>query len=287
LNAAQEEKTMSKTWLITGAGRGFGLEIARAVLEAGDRVVATVRDPRQAEAALGTGTDRLLIAQLDVTDADTAVAVVRDGVERFGGIDVLVNNAGYGLAGAFEELSPEAVERQFQTNVFGTFNVTRAVLPTMRAQRSGHIITISSLLGIVGTDWWSVYCAAKFAVAGWSEALSRELQPFGIHVTAIHPGQFSTDFLDPSSMGVGDLRIDDYRALNESRLEFVADRNHSQPGDPARLAAAIVQLAGLETPPARVAAGSDALDAFERRARQLDDSAAEWREFSASTDRAA
>lgn len=278
---------MAKTWMITGAGRGFGLEIVRAALEAGDQVIATVRDPKQIKEAQLPFPERLQVAQLDVTQSTAAAGIVANGVERFGGIDVLVNNAGYGQAGAFEELSPELIERQFQTNVFGTFNVTRAVLPTMRAQRSGHIINLSSLLGVVGVDWWSVYCATKFAVAGWSESLSKELAPFGIHVTSVHPGQFSTDFLDPSSIGLGDLRFDDYRALDEGRRDFVANRNHDQPGDPTRFGAAIVELASHDAPPARVAAGSDALGSFEGRAQQLLESASIWGDFSRSTDHAA
>jgi NAD(P)-dependent dehydrogenase (short-subunit alcohol dehydrogenase family) len=278
---------MTKTWLITGAGRGFGREIAMAALEAGDQVIATARDPRQIEEAFPGNTERLLALRLDVTDAEAAEAVVRDGLERFGRIDVLVNNAGYGQAGAFEELSQAAVERQFQTNVFGTFNVTRAVLPVMRSQRSGRVLNISSLLGVVGTDWWSVYCATKFAVAGWSEALSKELVAFGIQVTSVHPGQFSTDFLDPSSMGLTDLQIDDYRPLDASRREFVAGRNHDQPGSPEQFAAAIVRLAALDEAPARWAAGSDALASFEARAVQLRDSASRWHYLSVSTDHAA
>jgi NAD(P)-dependent dehydrogenase (short-subunit alcohol dehydrogenase family) len=282
-----KETTMTKTWLITGAGRGFGREIARAALEAGDQVIATARDPKHIADGLPGYGERLLPLKLDITDAAGAVQVVDDGVARFGRIDVLVNNAGYGQAGAFEELSDQLIESQFQTNVFGTFHVTRAVLPIMRAQRAGHILNISSLLGIVGTDWWSVYCAAKFAVAGWSEALSKELEPFGISVTSVHPGQFNTDFLDESSLGRGDVLIDDYQSLNDARHDFVADRNHAQPGDPKRFAAAIVELTSLETPPARWAAGSDALQSFEGRAQQLQGSARQWHDLSVSTDSAA
>jgi NAD(P)-dependent dehydrogenase (short-subunit alcohol dehydrogenase family) len=278
---------MTKTWLITGAGRGFGRQIARAALEAGDQVIATARNPQLIEDSLPGYGQRLLSLQLDITDASAAVRVVADGLARFGRIDVLVNNAGYGQAGAFEELSPELIESQFQTNVFGTFHVTRAVLPTFRAQRAGHVITISSLLGIVGSDWWSIYCAAKFAVAGWSEALSKELEPFGIAVTSVHPGQFNTDFLDSSSLGRGDILIDDYRSLNETRHDFVEGHNHVQPGDPQKFAAAILELASLENPPARWAAGSDALQSFQGRARQLQDSAAQWHDLSVSTDQAA
>lgn len=275
---------MTKTWLITGAGRGFGREIARAALAAGDQVIATARDTRQVVDGLPADQERLLALRLDVTDPDAAGGVVEEGLARFGRIDVLVNNAGYGQVGAFEELSPTLIERQFQTNVFGTFNVTRAVLPAMRAQRAGRILNISSSLGIVGVDWWSVYGATKFAVAGWSEGLSKELAPFGIHVTSVHPGQFSTDFLDPSSIGMTDLQIDDYRPLDAARREFVAGRNHDQPGSPERFADAIIQLAALDTPPARWAAGSDALAAFEARAAQLRESAVEWHDLSLSTE---
>ncbi|PZQ90660.1 MAG: short-chain dehydrogenase/reductase [Leifsonia xyli] len=276
---------MARTWLITGAGRGFGSEIARAALEHGDQVIATARNPEHIEEGLVAYREQLLVQPLDVTNEDAAAAAVRAGVERFGSIDVLVNNAGYGQAGAFEELQAELIERQFQTNVFGAFNVTRAVLPTMRAQRSGRILNISSLLGVIGSGWWSVYCATKFAISGWSEALSQELAPFGIRVTAVHPGQFSTDFLDPSSLALTEQRIDDYRQLDDDRRDFVADRNHEQPGDPRRFAAAVVELVSLEQPPDRWAAGSDALGSFEARAAQLRESAAEWHALSVSTDR--
>ncbi|SFF66839.1 Short-chain dehydrogenase, partial [Actinacidiphila alni] len=192
---------MSKVWFITGANRGFGYEIARAALDSGDRVVATARRPQEAEAALKEHGERVLALPLDVTDTDSVVAAVAAARERFGRIDVLVNNAGYGQLGYFEEQSPQSVERQFATNVFGVFDVTRAVLPVMRAQRSGHVITISSLSGIIGIAGSPVYGATKFAVTGWSEGLGRELAPFGIHATCVHPGMFRTDFLDPTSVG--------------------------------------------------------------------------------------
>ncbi|MBX3573567.1 MAG: SDR family oxidoreductase [Mesorhizobium sp.] len=199
-----------KTWFITGATRGLGLATARAALAAGDQVSATGRDTNRLRDALGDH-PRLMVLALDVTVDAEINAAVTAATDRFGRVDVLVNNAGYGQLGAFEETSQDAIERQFETNVFGVFRVTRAVLPIMRAHRSGHVITISSMVGLVGVDGGSVYCASKFAVAGWSEALSVELARFGIHATSVHPGYFRTDFLDRSSRRLADLSIDDYR----------------------------------------------------------------------------
>ncbi|MEW2545983.1 SDR family NAD(P)-dependent oxidoreductase [Streptomyces sp. NPDC047002] len=275
---------MAKTWLITGANRGFGYEIAKTALDAGDRVVATARRPEQAEAALAGHGERLLCVRLDVDEAASAEAAVAAAQERFGGIDVLVNNAGYGQLGVFEELSAESIERQFRTNVFGVFHVTRAVLPVMRAQRSGHVITVSSLSGIVGIDGSTVYGATKFAVTGWSEGLSREVRRFGIHATVVHPGMFRTDFLDPSSVRHGDHEIDDYRGYRETQGAYLTESNHTQLGDPAAFGPAIVRLANMSEPPVRWAAGSDAIDSFQRRARELADSALEFEELSRSSD---
>ncbi|MER7805072.1 oxidoreductase [Streptomyces parvulus] len=275
---------MSKTWFITGASRGLGLEIVRAALKAGDRVVAAARRPEQVTDALAGTEDRVLPVALDVTDSASIAPAVQAAVDRFGGIDVLVNNAGYGQLGAFEELSEAAIERQFQTNVFGAFNVTRAVLPFMRAQRSGHVITVSSLTGIIGIDGSSIYCAAKFAVAGWSESLSRELARFGIKATSVHPGMFRTDFLDASSVSHGDLEIDDYREIAQARRQSLDASNHNQQGDPEKFGPVVVALAEAAEPPARFAAGTDAMDAFEQRAQELTGSVTEWRELAQSTD---
>jgi NAD(P)-dependent dehydrogenase (short-subunit alcohol dehydrogenase family) len=275
---------VSKTWFITGANRGFGYEIAKAALEDGDVVVATARNPEQVQAALSRPGDRLLALRLDVTDEATIEAAVSDAMERFGRIDVLVNNAGYGQLGVFEEIGPESIERQFRTNVFGVFNVTSAVLPVMRAQRSGHIITISSLSGITGGAGSSIYGATKFAVTGWSEGLVGEVAPFGIHVTSVHPGMFRTDFLDASSVSHGDRQIDDYQQFRQSHREYLDSSNHTQLGDPTKFGPAIVHLASLEDPPARWASGSDALDSFERRADELRNSAVEWEDLSRATD---
>jgi NAD(P)-dependent dehydrogenase (short-subunit alcohol dehydrogenase family) len=271
------------TWFITGAGRGLGWEIARAALHDGHRVVATARTTAGVADSLPDPHGRLLVLPLDVTDRAMIADAVGTAVTEAGRIDVLVNNAGYGLLGTFEEVSPEEIDRQLRTNVTGVFDVTRAVLPIMRAQRSGHIITMSSVSGIIGIAGSSVYSAAKFAVAGWSEALVGELAPFGIRVTSVHPGMFRTDFLDPSSAARTDLVIDDYRDFDAARTAYLASRNHQQEGDPARFAQAVLQLAELDEPPARWAAGRDGLAAFRTRAEQLTTSAAAWEGLSTAT----
>lgn len=276
---------MSKTWFITGANRGFGLEIARSALADGDTVVATARRSHQALDALGQGQrERLLTLDLDVTDQSTITAAVAAATQRFGRIDVLVNNAGYGQLGAFEEISPESINRQFRTNVLGVFDVTRAVLPIMRKHRAGHVITIASIAGIVGGAGSTVYGATKFAVTGWSEGLAEELAPFGIHVTVVHPGMFRTDFLDPSSVSHADIPIDDYRDQREQRRTWLDAMNHAQLGDPTKLGRAIVSLAMAPNPPVRWGAGSDAVDAFTRRSIQLTDEVADWVALTRSTD---
>ena len=273
-----------KVWFITGAARGLGRATAEAALKAGHRVVATGRDVATIEAALGTDKDRLLIVRLDVTDAGSIAEAVKVAIERFGRIDVLVNNAGYGQLGAFEETSPEAIERQFATNVFGVFAVTRAVLPTMRAQRSGHVITISSMVGAVGADGASVYSATKFAVSGWSESLSRELARFGIHATAVYPGYFRTDFLDGSSMQLADLSINDYAEATAASTARRSSFNHRQAGDPAAFGEAMIALVAAKEPPAWFVAGSDSLRAVRSRNAAQDSALRDWEALATSTD---
>src|SRR5215467_12996621 len=236
-----------KTWFITGASRGFGALIMEAAL-ATDAVVATARDPSPI-----ADHPRLLKLPLDVTNEEQARDAVARGIERFGRIDVLVNNAGYGLLGAVEEASAIEVERVFATNVFGLLNVTRAVLPYMRRQRSGRVLNMSSVGGYASYPGWGVYCATKFAVEGISEALSIELAPLNIHATVVEPGFFRTDFLSGTSLSSTAVRIDDYAATVGKMRTFVAAANHQQPGDPQRLAQAIVRLAAARKPPTRLA----------------------------------
>ncbi|WP_246793393.1 SDR family NAD(P)-dependent oxidoreductase [Burkholderia perseverans] len=272
------------TWLITGANRGLGMEIARAALEAGDRVLATARNPAPIAAALDGFGERLATTRLDVTDAASIAAAVELARQRFGGIDVLVNNAGYGQLGPFELISPAAIERQFATNVFGAFEVTRAVLPVMRAQRSGHVVTLSSIAGLIGIEGVSIYCATKFALEGWSESLGQEVARFGIRTTLIEPGRFRTDFLDASSVSHGDLAIGDYDAFAaENRAELDAG-NHQQAGDPVKLGRAVVTLVRAPEPPVRYGAGSEAYGVMVARAERLRAEAEAWRELSLSND---
>jgi len=272
-----------KTWFITGASRGLGLEIARAALEAGDQVVATARKPEQVCAGLATFGNRLLASRLDVTDEASVETAISAALERFGRIDVLVNNAGYGQLGAFEQQSVPAINRQFATNVFGVFAVTRAVLPQMRAQRSGHVLTVSSTGGLAGAEGGSIYCATKHALEGWSESLRIELAQFGIKTTLIEPGFFRTDFLDPSSVSYGDIAIADYANYSAGVRAHLDQINHRQAGDPAKLGKAVVTLVASDDPPERFAASSDAYDILIDRALRNRTEADKWRELSMST----
>lgn len=272
-----------KVWFVTGASRGMGLEIAKAAFAAGDRVVATARNVARMREHLPTS-DGIVTIPLDVTDAARATAATAEAVARFGRIDVLVNNAGYGQLGVFEEIEHATIARQFDTNVHGLMHVTRAVLPVMRAQRGGHVFNISSVGGALGFDIASIYCATKFAVEGFSECLALELEPFGIGVTIVEPGFFRTDFLDDSSIRYSDRRLSDYAAYADRTKGFYGAQNHAQTGDPAKLGAALVRLSRAAAPPLRLAMGSDAVRllsaAYEARQGEL----GEWADWSTSTD---
>ncbi len=273
----------SLVWFITGASRGFGLEIARAALERGDAVVAAARDPQAVERELGQS-ERLLAVELDVTDQRQAQDAVSAALARFGQIDVLVNNAGRGLLGAVEEASVEEVRSVFAVNVDGLLAVTRAVLPSMRARRSGRILNISSVGGFGAWPGWGVYCATKFAVEGLSEALHAELVPLGIRVTVIEPGTFRTDFLDPSSLRRAARVIDDYSDSGGSARQWADTANHNQLGDPVKGAAAIVAIATSTEPPLRVQLGTDSLARVEAKLAQVAGELATWRTLAESTD---
>jgi len=275
---------MTKTWFITGASRGFGVEIAKAALKAGDRVVATGRNRDAVAAAVGPDGDTLLSLPLDVTDEKAVHKAVEQAVKKFGGIDVLVNNAGYGHLGIFEENCIKDAEAQFATNVFGVFKVTWAVLPVMRAARSGRIFNLSSIAGLRGGEGGSLYSASKFALEGFSESLSKEVAPFGIFVTIIEPGFFRTDFLSAESVKFGKKPIEDYAKLSERLRGFYAQRNGQQAGDPAKLAAVFVRLASDPAPPIRFVAGSDAVGILETKLCTLQKELGAWRELSMSTD---
>ncbi|MBJ7291883.1 SDR family oxidoreductase, partial [Williamsia sp.] len=232
----------SKVWLITGAGRGMGIDIARAALTAGHRVVATGRDRERVRAAIGDH-DHLLTVALDVTDPDAATAAASAAVERFGTIDVLVNNAGNFYAGYFEEISPDQFRAQMETNFFGPLTVTRAILPIMRKRRSGRIVTITSTAALVGQEFCAAYASSKFALEGWMESLRFDLAPYGIHTTVVEPGFFRTELLVEGASSIWpELSIDDYADRTAATIEAWKAMNGSQGGDPAKLAAGLVSL---------------------------------------------
>ena len=260
--------TQKKIWFVTGAGRGMGVDIARAALAAGSAVVATGRNPERVGTAVGPHEDLLTVA-LDVTDPASAQAAVDAAVERFGRIDVLVNNAGNFYAGFFEEISPEDFRAQVETNLFGPLNVTRAVLPVLRAQRAGHVVTMSSTAGLIGQEFCTAYAASKFALEGWMESLAPEVAPFGIRTTVVEPGFFRTDLLTPESTNYAEPSIDDYAERTRQTVTAWKGMNGLQGGDPAKLAAALVELAGQDEPPVRWVAGADAVQGVEQKAKDL------------------
>ena len=261
---------MSKrVWLITGAGRGMGADFAKAALAAGHAVVATGRNSDAVSRALGQSDD-LLSVTLDVTSRADAEAAVRAAVDRFGRIDVLVNNAASFYAGYFEELTPEQFERQLSVSLIGPMNVTRAVLPVMRKQRSGHVISISSSAGLAaGFDFVSAYAASKFGLEGWMESLQAEVAPFGITTTIVNPGFFRTELLTEQSTNYAEPSIADYDERRGPLVEYWKSQNGRQPGDPAKLARALILLAGQEPPPRRFVAGADAIGTVEQKVADL------------------
>ncbi|NVZ33543.1 SDR family NAD(P)-dependent oxidoreductase [Pseudomonas sp. A4002] len=273
---------MSRVWMITGSAGGLGAGIARAALVNGDQVVATDLDLARLDQTYSS--DQVMTAALDIRDEQQAQTVVAAAIARFGRIDVLVNNAGYGQFGPFEEVEPEAIERQFATNVFGTFNVTRAVLPVMRRQRSGHLVMMSSNGGFKGVRGASMYSASKFAIEGFSEALAEEVAEFGIRLTLLEPGAFRTDFLDSRTLKLGTRALEDYAEFRARTLAVFEARNHRQIGDPYRLGLAVVQLEALAAPPLRFVAGSDALSVVEAKLDQVRADLERWRSLSTSTD---
>jgi NAD(P)-dependent dehydrogenase (short-subunit alcohol dehydrogenase family) len=253
----------AKVWFITGAGRGMGVDFARAALAAGHAVVATGRDTARLSSTLGAAAD-LLALKLDVTRLDDAQSAVRAAVDRFGRIDVLVNNAASFHAGYFEELSPEQFDQQLATSLTGPMNVTRAVLPVMRKQRSGHIVSISSTAGLIGFEFGAAYAASKFGLEGWMQSLAAEVAPFGIATTIVNPGFFRTELLTERSTNYARPSIPDYDEGRAKQLAFWSSQNGKQSGDPAKLAQALLTITAQERPPLRFIAGADAVAAAEQ-----------------------
>jgi NAD(P)-dependent dehydrogenase (short-subunit alcohol dehydrogenase family) len=268
IDMSSNDTTTTKTWLITGAGRGMGVDFAKAALAAGHNVVATGRTPETVSSAVGEQ-ENLLVTQLDITDAQSTERAVAAAIARFGRIDVLVNNAGNFFGGFFEEVSPQQIRSQIETNLFGPMTVTRAVLPVMRKQRFGLVISISSTAGMVGGAFASAYAASKFGLEGWMEGLAGEVEQYGIRTMIVEPGFFRTELLQPESTTFAELSIDDYAERTAETIPAWKAINGKQAGDPAKLARALVELAESDEPPLRWVAGEDAVEGVEQKARLL------------------
>ena len=273
--------TDKKVWFITGTSRGMGLDITKAALAADNAVIATGRNTDAVTKAVGQADD-LLVVKLDVTNPADAESAVQAAVERFGRIDVLVNNAGNFYAGYFEELTPEQIEQQLATGLIGPMNVTRAVLPMMRKQRSGHILSISSGAGLMGFEFNSAYCAAKFGLEGWMEALQPEVAPFGISTTIVNAGFFRTEFLTQESTNYAKPSIKDYAERQAARREWYESQHGQQSGDPVKLAQALVMIADQQLPPRRFIAGADAIAVAEQKVQDLQQQINAYRGLSTS-----
>ena len=273
--------TDKRVWFITGAGRGMGVDFAKVALAVGNAVVASGRNTDAVRTAVGEAED-LLVVHLDVTSPEDAEAAVKAAVDRFGRIDVLVNNAANFYGGYFEELAPGQIEDQLATGLIGSMNVTRAVLPVMRKQRSGHIMSISSGAGLSGFELNSAYAAAKFGLEGWMESLQPEVAPFGIATTIVNPGFFRTDLLTQESATYAAPSIADYADRHAERVQWYESMNGQQAGDPAKLARALITIASQEQPPRRFIAGADAIAIAEQKAKDLQGQANAFRDLSTS-----
>ncbi len=273
--------TDKNIWFITGAGRGMGVDLAKAALAAGNAVVATGRNTDTVTKAVGKA-DNLLVVKLDITSPEDAQAAVKAAVDRFGHIDVLVNNAANFYAGYFEELTPEQIERQLATSLIGPMNVTRAVLPIMRKQRSGHIISISSGAGLVGFEFCSAYAASKFGLEGWMESLQHEVEPFGITTTIVNPGFFRTELLTRESTSYAEPSLEDYADRTAEQLKWWDAQSGKQHGDPAKLAQALLTIASQGPPPRRFIAGADAIALAEQKVDELKKQIDAYRDLSTS-----
>ncbi|MER8962813.1 SDR family NAD(P)-dependent oxidoreductase [Mesorhizobium sp. M0701] len=271
----------NKVWFITGAGRGLGLDIAKAALAAGHKVVATGRNPDKVANALGASDD-LLVVKLDVTKAADADAAAQATLERFGRIDVLVNNAASFYAGYFEELSPKQMQLQLSTSLDGPMIVTRAFLPVMRKQRSGQIVSISSTAGLMGFEFCTAYSASKFGLDGWMEALQTEVGPFGVQTMIVNPGFFRTELLTEESTSYAEIAIEDYHERRTAQIAFWKSQHGKQGGDPAKLARALITLAEQDELPRRFLAGSDAIQVAEQKIALLQQQIEAYRELSSS-----
>lgn len=273
-----------KTWFITGASQGIGLILVKQLLAAGYNVAATARNLDTLRKAVGNDTPQFLPLQVNLIDEKNVGGAVNAAIAQFSTIDYLVNNAGFGLIGGIEETSDAEVRNSFDVNVFGLLNVTRAVLPHMRAAQSGHIFSMSSVFGLISGGGWGVYCGTKFAVEGICEALAQEVQPFGIHVTIAEPGYVRTNFLSSGSIAHPAQPVAAYVALEEERRKHREDVPGTQVGDPEKVAAAIITLSEMSEPPLRVLMGSDALQFANYKIQLLQEGIAANKAMTLSTD---
>jgi NAD(P)-dependent dehydrogenase (short-subunit alcohol dehydrogenase family) len=277
------KQTLQRVWFITGASTGFGKLLAEKLLRDGDKVVATARKPEQIATLAANHPKSCLVQKLDVTaQADVDAAVVAT-LEKFGRIDVLVNNAGYGIVGSVEETSPEEFMPVFETNVFGLIRVTRAWLPQFRKQRAGNILNVSSVSGLIGSPGWGYYNASKFAVNGFSEALAAEMAPLGVAVTVIEPGPFRTDFLGRSHVEAK-ARIADYEPTVGKTRQYAMDMEGKQPGDPAKVVEAMIAVVHSPEPPKHLLLGKIGFNRMNQRAEQWKQDLAAWQETSLGAD---
>ncbi|OMP77699.1 SDR family NAD(P)-dependent oxidoreductase [[Flexibacter] sp. ATCC 35208] len=257
-----------KTWFVTGASKGLGLSLVKQLLAAGQSVAATSRNAAALAAAVGNDNSNFLPLEVDLSDDRSVASAIQSTVDKFGQIDVAVNNAGYGIGGSIEELSDAVTRTSFDINVFGTLNVIRHVLPFMRQKRSGHIINISSIAGITGNTGWSVYAATKYAITGLTDVLAQDVKEFGIHVTLVAPGAFRTSFLTAESLVMTDTPIADYTAIRNSHAKY-AGMDGEQAGDPEKAAATMMQLVNMPEPPVYLLLGSDAYQRGLNKMEQL------------------
>jgi NAD(P)-dependent dehydrogenase (short-subunit alcohol dehydrogenase family) len=280
---SNSNRVASKVWLITGCSTGFGRALAEAVLKKGDSLLATARKPEQLRALIAHYPETAKAVRLDVTSPQDIQAVVDTAIATFGRIDVLVNNAGHGLIAALEEVSDEETHQFFETNFFGALRLMQAVLPVMRQQGSGHIVNLSSTAGLVGFGGSSLYCGAKFALEGTSEALAREVESFGVKVTLIEPGAFRTDF-NGRSLATVEQSIDAYASVSGASLQWFKEMDGQQPGDPAKAAQAIIQAVENPHPPMRLALGTDAMSLIQEKLERVKTDLDAWQQVTVSTD---
>ncbi|KAF3887274.1 MULTISPECIES: oxidoreductase [Nostocales] len=272
----------TQVWFITGSSTGFGRALAEAVLASGDTAVLTARKPQQVEDLTQQFPERSLAVRLDVTKPQEVAEAVKSAIATFGRIDVLVNNAGYGLVGAIEEASDDAIRQQFETNVFGGLSLTKAVLPYLRKQRTGHILNFSSVGGFVGFPGAGIYCSTKFALEAISEALAQEVKHLGIKVTIVEPGAFRTDF-NGRSLVMSDTQLEEYQAIVGRFRQWLQEVDGKQPGDPKKAALAIIQAVKSDNPPLRLVLGEDAVSAINGKLDSVKAELEAWKEVSINT----